>query len=196
MGKGGSEQRARTSFPGDLPGSGGFAGIRGNCRVSSRPMILFEAVLKQVALRPPLLRSEQGTCLCSEQRTCLSSEQRTCLSSEQRTCLRSKHKRMDGHSSPKLTKYFLGGWVGVNWDSLVEHQWVFCDGYFSKMSLIWTRKKVDFWRCCSGRESLSEACTSILPQLFLRNLPYKAKIWKIRKYELLIFFGLIFLFAL
>ena len=36
--------------------------------------------------------------------------------------------------------------------------------------------KWDFGRCCSVQESLSEACTSIWPQLLLRNRPYKVKV--------------------
>ena len=70
---------------------------------------------------------------------------------------------------------------GVTWDSLVAHRRSVLRGYFLKKTLNKFKKKVGFWRCCSGRGWLSEACRSILPQIFLRKLSYGAKIRTFRE---------------
>ena len=64
----------------------------------------------------------------------------------------------------------------MTWDSLVAHRRSVLSGYFLKKPLNKFKKKVGFWRFCSGRGWLSEACTNILPRLFLRKLPYGIKI--------------------
>ena len=53
---------------------------------------------------------------------------------------------------------------GVTWDSLVAHRRSVLRGYFLKKTLNKFQKKVGFWKFCSGRGWLSEACRSILPR--------------------------------
>ena len=85
--------------------------------------------------------------------------------------------------------FFWSSWecFGVTWDSLVAHRRSVLSGYFLKKTLNKFQKIVGFWRCCSGRGWLSEACRSILPQLFFRKLPYGMKLQKMGRRDIIIF---------